>query len=194
MKKLITVIGIMLLICSMMYATVLGSKSLLVVLDLTNLDQMATASAGITFQRPVLELISKDYDNNAGPRLVIQPKNLDVLAIKQTLYIWYYVNALEGQCDITFTPSSFKGDEGYLGYTLTSIEPPILGVNYEGTVPVFNDHIVSPYYGSSLVGEIITSNDRGVSRGYATYELEVDISSGAAAEYSSTWTVQITAI
>ena len=188
----------MLLLCSMVYSTVVGTtKTLVVILDLTKIYEVAKASAGITFQRPVLELISEDYDNDAGPKIVIEPDiRNNIYKIKQVLYIWYYVCAEEAQCEITFSPSPFSNKNNYLGYTLTSIEPPIPGFNYEGTVPQFSDHIVhaNGSNDASLIGEIITSNDLGVSRGYISYELEVDVPSGISEEYSSTWTVQITAI
>lgn len=201
MKKLISLVLILTMACVSVFADIgptdiLGGKTLNIILDLTGLERMAVAAAGVTFDKPSLGLISKDYDNTAGTSLVIKPELSDSFKAKETIYIWYYISALKDQCEIIFMPSAFWASGAPdLGYKLTSVESPALNGNYEGTVPTFSDHIIeNSNYDASQTGMIIRSNDAGVSRGYLTYELDVDFKTAQPVEYSAPWTVQIRAI
>ena len=202
MKKLISLIAILMVFCTAVFADVgptdiLGGKTLNIILDLTGLERLAVAHAGVTYQRPALDLISEDYDNTVGTSLVIRPEEVGNLSTKKTIYIWYYLCALEGQCEVIFMPSAFwsNGNE-YMGYTLTSVEEPSMGSNYLGTLPIFNNHVIgaNPNYNASQTGKIINYNDAGVSKGFITYELDVDFTEADPVEYSAPWTIQIRAI
>ena len=175
---------------------IVGGKTLNIILDLTGLESFAVAQAGVTLDEPILSAISKEYDNHVGASLLVQPEEVDGLILKKNIYVWYYVCALENQCEVIFMPAAFNGNSTYLGYKLTSLVAPLAGSNYEGTVPYFNNHNVIPSanYDASSTGMIITSNDAGVSKGYITYEMEVDYTNADPVEYSAPWTIQIRVI
>lgn len=200
MKKFISFI-LMVIVTFCVFADVgptdiVGGKTLNVILDLTGLESFAIAQAGVTVDEPVLSLIDKDYDNHAGINLLLQPENTNSLVLKKNIYVWYYVCALENQCEVIFMPSAFNGNSTYLGYKLTSLVAPTMGSNYEGTVPYFNNHNIgaNANYNASEIGKIITSNDAGVSKGYITYEMEVDYTNADPIEYYAPWTIQIRVI
>ena len=201
MKKLLSILIVAISLCGAVFAEggptgILGGKTLDIILDLTGLESMAVAAAGVTFDKPVLDLISKDYDNTAGTRLVIKPEVADSLKITKTVYVWYYISALKGQCEIIFMPSAFWASGAPdLGYKLIAAEGPTLNSNYIGTLPVFNGHdVTSSNYNASQTGMIITSNDAGISKGFITYNLDVDYVTAQPIEYSAPWTIQIRSI
>lgn len=202
MKKLFSILIIGVLLCGVLIAEggptdIVGGKTLNVILDLTTIDSMASAHAGVTLERPILSMINTDYSNSVGASLVISPTEVGTLTFNKTIYIWYYLCALEGQCEVIFMPGAFSNNSGdYLGYILTAQESPTVGSNFEGTSPLFNGHIIgpNPNYDASTTGKIITSNYAGISRGFIEYDLEVDCTLADPVEYSAPWTIQIRVI
>ncbi len=201
MKKLLSILIVAISLCGPIFAGggptgILGGKTLNIILDLTGLESMAVAAAGVTFDKPVLGSISKDYSNTAGTSLVIEPEVTDSHKVTKTVYVWYYLSALEGQCEIIFMPSAFWASGApELGYKLEAAETPSFNVNYIGTPPIFNGHNVeSSNYDASSTGMIITSNDAGISKGFITYNLEVDYVTAQPIAYSAPWTIQIRSI
>lgn len=201
MKKLFLLALTLVLICSAVYADplpLLADDSVNFLLNLS--EATVSALAGITTTAPDMAAIKMGYTNKEASDIKLAIPT-DSLETGTTFYVWYYVNGMANQCDITFIPSPFVGtrkdsSKAFLGYELTVVDTPTVDDNYYGTVPTFNAHTLSStetYTPPTGAQYIFQTNNAGVSRGFITYNLAVDYTSAEPLDYVASVTIQINA-